>query len=570
MSEDNIYVLNTNPRLLNTLLADDLPAAAPTERFTVAIIGAGMAGLAAAYVLGKRGHQVYIYEASERAGGRIRTLHADDFVAESEAAKDALKSLEQNGTLTAEAGAMRFPTSHRLVAALVRKLNLDWQPFINVDNKRNGLIRANAVTKRLCKFHSGSAFGYELNERERNKIPSELLDYFLGPVFDEIGRDPSCPTTTVTKWRKLIREYEDESLASYLRKRGCSFGAREMIGVLENLSSRMHVSLLQNAVEIARLVGANSYYMYRISGGNERLPQQLLEACKKLGVRYHDKTELVGLTNIFGSKVGLSLKGGTKFDCDRVIVAVPLTRLRFIDVPDFSTLKDKAKKKAFVEKRVAVRESHYDAAHKVFLAFNHRFWETGKFPILGGRSITDLPVRSVYYPTPDRTPSKTNGGVLLASYTWGDDARRWDALEETERLEKALDDIVALHCSHKNGWTEDAVRAAYLGAGASHSWARERYIGGIAAIFLPGQAKHIYRTLPNILASPLGHLFFAGEHTSAKHAWVEGAIESGVDAALAVDTRIPAIPDEEVKGWLAQIDQLSDDVVRECTKIVAK
>ena len=214
--------------------------------------------------------------------------------------------------------------------------------------------------------------------------------------------------------------------------------------------------------------------------------------------------------------MGVSLKGGAKVECDRVVVSIPLTRLRFVDVADFSTLKDKAEKKAFQEKRVAVRESHYDAAHKVFLAFNERFWEKGNFPIIGGRSITDLPVRSVYYPTPDRASMNTKGGVLLASYTWGDDARRWDTLEETERLEKALDDIVTLHCSYKGGWTETAVRAAYVGAGASYSWARDRYVGGIAAIFLPGQAKHIYRTLPNTLARPLGKLFFAGEHTSAK------------------------------------------------------
>lgn len=104
MSEENVYVLNTNPILLNILLADELPAAAPNERFTVAIIGAGMAGLTAAFVLGKRGHQVHVFEASSRVGGRIRTLHAGDFVIQSESAKDALKDLEKNGTLIAEAG----------------------------------------------------------------------------------------------------------------------------------------------------------------------------------------------------------------------------------------------------------------------------------------------------------------------------------------------------------------------------------------------------------------------------------------------------------------------------------
>ena len=43
----------------------------------VIVIGAGVAGLAAAYELAKRGHEVAVYEASDRPGGQVRTFVVD-------------------------------------------------------------------------------------------------------------------------------------------------------------------------------------------------------------------------------------------------------------------------------------------------------------------------------------------------------------------------------------------------------------------------------------------------------------------------------------------------------------
>jgi oxygen-dependent protoporphyrinogen oxidase len=49
---------------------------------SAAIVGAGAAGLAAAYRLMRLGHDVTVYEASERAGGSVRTERRDGFLAE--------------------------------------------------------------------------------------------------------------------------------------------------------------------------------------------------------------------------------------------------------------------------------------------------------------------------------------------------------------------------------------------------------------------------------------------------------------------------------------------------------
>ena len=52
------------------------------DRRSVAVVGAGITGLVAAYELRRRGVTVTLFEASGQAGGAIRTTHADGFVAE--------------------------------------------------------------------------------------------------------------------------------------------------------------------------------------------------------------------------------------------------------------------------------------------------------------------------------------------------------------------------------------------------------------------------------------------------------------------------------------------------------
>ena len=73
----------------------------------IIVVGAGMAGLVAGYELQRAGHDVRILEARERVGGRILTLR-EPF---------------SNG-LYAEAGAMRLPSTHKLVQAYIQKLGL--------------------------------------------------------------------------------------------------------------------------------------------------------------------------------------------------------------------------------------------------------------------------------------------------------------------------------------------------------------------------------------------------------------------------------------------------------------
>ena len=78
----------------------------------VIVIGAGLAGLCAAYELEALGHDVTVLEAQDRPGGRVHTL----------------RSPFSDG-LYAEAGASRIPTSHDLTLAYARLFALPLVPF---------------------------------------------------------------------------------------------------------------------------------------------------------------------------------------------------------------------------------------------------------------------------------------------------------------------------------------------------------------------------------------------------------------------------------------------------------
>ena len=78
----------------------------------VLVLGAGMAGLVAAYELSKLGHDVTVLEARTRPGGRVHTLR--------EPFSDGL---------FAEAGAARIPENHDLTHKYVKEFALPLEPF---------------------------------------------------------------------------------------------------------------------------------------------------------------------------------------------------------------------------------------------------------------------------------------------------------------------------------------------------------------------------------------------------------------------------------------------------------
>jgi monoamine oxidase len=240
--------------------------------------------------------------------------------------------------------------------------------------------------------------------------------------------------------------------------------------------------------------------MQEIAGGMDRLPEAFYA---ELGSRVRFGAEVHAIEQDDGEvRVRYKTESGRfTATADHAICAVPFPVLRTIEA-EFSH-----------GKRKAIRQLNYSASTKVLFQVRRRRWES-EDGIFGGGTVTDLPIRRINYPTPD--PS-TERGVLLASYTWGQDALQWGAMDEETRLEEALGDVSRIH-----PW----IREEYE-VGASHAWYGDRWARGAFALFAPEQQSQ----LQGDIVRPEGRISFAGEHCSLWHAWIEGALESGVRAA---------------------------------------
>lgn len=98
----------------------------------------------------------------------------------------------------------------------------------------------------------------------------------------------------------------------------------------------------------------------------------------------------------------------------------------------------------------------------------------------------------------------------------------WDSLSEGERIQYTL-----LNSSKIYG---DIVWAEFV-SGPSFSWSQNPYSAGAFTAMEPGQELELYPYIP----VPERKIHFAGEHASLTHAWMQGAIESGIRTAYEVN-----------------------------------
>jgi monoamine oxidase len=539
----------------------------------ILIVGCGISGMVSATLLRQAGHTVTIVEANTRVGGRIKTFRNTED-----------KTYFEDSKLSGEAGAMRIPDMHKLVQYLIEKTGVEKQIFLNktvskenatsdkIDNpdrdEDDNIILPPATGKNFLHVNYkhvprseydaegadvNALLNYDLRDNE-NTQSAVLLDNAIGNLTKMVDEDPK------TAWPYIISTYGEYSMRRFLleyveNNEHYSENAIEMIGVIENLASRMSYSFIQSFIELAIIKPDTAFWL--IKGGTDLFSTAYFEqnnldtvtlTNQTLTDLYKDdKTGKVRIKTMISkvidgrhkqdSDIKLDLTGR---EWDEVIVTIPFSSFRTVHVwPEFSQ-----------RKRQAIRELHYDAATKVLLEFRERFWET-KNDIYGGGSNTDLINRYMYYPS-ERMGS-TDGGVMLVSYAWADDARKWDPMSHYDRFCYALENVAITHAVHgPNASYEERVLAQQkikdlcvfnpeeyadnqdniVGA-ASVSWMKNPYAFGEAAIYYPGQLELFHKS---IISSEWGSkVHFAGEHASLKHAWIEGAIESALNAALEVN-----------------------------------
>jgi monoamine oxidase len=442
----------------------------------VLVLGGGIAGLVAALELEELGHDPLILEAQSRAGGRIHTLRcfADD--------------------LYAEAGAMRIPLAHDLTLVLCARFGLELRPF-PMDNPQ-GLVHVGG--QRMTSADAGAdpdRLGFEVAEHEKGRACNDLWEQAIAEERALVEADRE------SGWAEVVKRWDQHSLHDFLREKGWSSGAIEMYGVMNFLEADMHNA----AVEVLREDLGGAYVdMQEIAGGSDLLPRALARELSDR-IRYGAEVHALEQTDDAVTVHFKTEAGRFSETADYAICTLPFSVLRQVEVlTPFSR-----------EKQKAIRQLNYAASTKILFQVRERIWE--REGITGGATCTDLPVRRLNYPTPD--PS-TPRGVLLASYTWSQDAARWGAMDEETRLEEALADVEQIH---------PGIRDVYE-CGASYAWYDDKYANGAFALFDPGQQGELH----DAITASEGRIRFAGEHCSLFHAWIQGAIESARRAARAI------------------------------------
>jgi monoamine oxidase len=96
---------------------------------TVIILGAGIAGMSAAYELNTLGYQVTILEANGSAGGRCRTIRSGDSIEEIDSVQTC--DFDADDSLYFNPGPARIPNHHDLLLGYCREFEVALEPFIN-------------------------------------------------------------------------------------------------------------------------------------------------------------------------------------------------------------------------------------------------------------------------------------------------------------------------------------------------------------------------------------------------------------------------------------------------------
>lgn len=419
-----------------------------TKTPKVGIIGAGLAGLSAAYRLKKAGIPCTVLESRNRIGGRVFTWNIDP-----------------EEKLTIELGAEWIGDHHDRMLALCKEFGLAMKDH---------------------RFETRMIYNGEFFERIDWSPKKALLDEAL-KTFDNLP----------LKKKESLDRY---SWFNYLWELGLE---ERDIEILELLNST-------DFGETIRMVSANaafSEYAYSsaynemdlwIEGGNSRLVEAIADSVGRENIRTGTTVQVIEQEK---QGVRLTIQNGEILSFDHVICAIPTFSARKITwkpgLPP-STLE-------------AMRALPYSRIAKHSVLFSNRFWKDDNFDM-----VTDLLPHYYFHSTKLQTGTK---GVLT-SYSIGDKAVTLSRMPKEQRM-KAI-------CDGLRGAFGDVTSLAKYTIG--YHYGSDTHVMGAYALYSFNQWTQLR---PELMKSFLS-VHFAGEHIGEWQGFMEGAVQSGEDAADAI------------------------------------
>jgi monoamine oxidase len=442
----------------------------------VVIVGAGTAGLTAAYRLQGGGIASRVIEASDRVGGRMYTL------------RDAFP-----GGQLVELGGELIDSDHESLMGLVDELGLTLTDLQVAD----GDLETETF------FFNGQ------------KIPIEQVMEEFRPVAAAINSDLELITGDgdVTYSAPNNGQELDVSIAEWFDRHQITGLIRDILDVAYTGEYGLEIDD-QSAFNLLWLIGTDesefkiygdSDERYHIAEGNDAVPTGLAE---RLETPVELETWLEAIRqNSSGSYVLTVNQNGTVSDieADIAVLAIPFTILRqvYIDI------------ELPPVKRKAIDELGYGTNAKLMVGFDERVWQVHNS---NGSTFSDLP----YQATWDTSRGQEGTQGVLTNFLGGLRGIEVGTGSDAEQAEQFVAQIEQVF---------PGAAAAYNGTAVRQHWPTIPYVLGSYSCYKPGQTVGIR----GAELEAVGNLYFAGEHTSLDYqGYMNGASESGERVAAEI------------------------------------
>ena len=465
---------------------------------SVLVLGAGVAGMVAAYELRNAGYRVQVLEYNGRAGGRNWSLRGGDRYTE---LGGATQDCQFDPGLYINPGPWRLPYHHRGILSYCKRLGVALEPFVQVNynaylHHRDGFGGKPQRYRDIKADYQGHVAELLAKATQQHQLDQAVT-----------AEDREKLLESLREWGALDRDYryvanrQTSDRRGFVRPPGGGLGGRpvysEPVGLDDILKSNLW-KYVAHGDEFDMQQG-----LMQPVGGMGRIGEAFGRELGPL-IRYHAK-----VTQIRQNERGVTVTWedtanpgpAQTASADWCVCTIPLSILSQIPM-DVSPAMG-----------AAIGAVPYASAVKVGLQFKRRFWEDDDH-IYGGITFTDLPITNIGYPA---SGFHSGGkGVLLGAYIWGLDAMDFTAMAPEERVRKAVAYGSQIHPQYP----------AEFDNGVAVAWHRSPFTMGCFGVWNEATRAQHYDNLCQVD----GRIVLAGEHASFIPGWQEGAVTSSLDA----------------------------------------